>query len=56
MATKYSKASAAKVKKAMEEMKAGTLRSGRTCFVLPVTASVHRARKLIQLVALRTTE
>jgi len=28
MATKYSKASGAKVKKAMEEMKAGTLRSG----------------------------
>jgi Family of unknown function (DUF6496) len=30
MATKYSKASGAKVKKAMEEMKAGTLRSGRS--------------------------
>src|ERR1700689_650175 len=28
MAAKYSKASGAKVKKAMEEMKAGTLRSG----------------------------
>ena len=30
MATKYSKASGAKVKKAMEEMKSGTLRSGRS--------------------------
>jgi hypothetical protein len=30
MATQYSKASGAKVKKAMEEMKAGTLRSGRS--------------------------
>jgi Family of unknown function (DUF6496) len=30
MAAKYSKASDAKVKKAMEEMKAGTLRSGQS--------------------------
>jgi hypothetical protein len=30
MATKYSKASSAKVEKAMHERKAGTLRSGRS--------------------------